>query len=275
MQYPERSVLVVDDGEANRDMLARRLQKSGYQVTTAASGAEALRLLALERHDIILLDILMPELDGYQTLEKIKANPVLRDIPVIMVTAVTDIDSVTSCITLGAEDYIVKPIDFGMLQSRIWHCLAKASMRNRNLDPAKSRNGDGGSTILVVDDVELNRFTLAARLKRGGYVAELAGGAREAWQVVRSRPIDLILLDLRMPEIDGFQFLAELKSDVHYKDIPVIIVSAEDDTDSMARALNLGAADYIVKPFHAQLLKSRIDSCIADARLSHGKPHDS
>jgi DNA-binding response OmpR family regulator len=103
-------------------------------------------------------------------------------------------------------------------------------------------------------------------------VPELAAGAREAWQVVRAKPIDLILLDLRMPEIDGFQFLAELKSDVHYKDIPVIIVSAEDDTDSMARALSLGAADYVVKPFHAQLLKSRVDSCIADARMSKVKP---
>ncbi len=267
MHNAERSVLVVDDGETNRDLLARRLQKAGYQVVTAASGAEALKLLALERYDVILLDILMPDLNGYQTLEKIKANPLIRDIPVIMVTAVTDIDSVTSCITLGAEDYIVKPLDFGMLQSRIWHCLAKASLRSQNRDPAKSRDGDAPSTVLVVDDIELNRYTIAARLRRAGYNTEIAGGAKEAWSIVHSKSVDLILLDLRMPEIDGYMFLDELKNDVHYKDVPVIILSAEGDSEAIERALNQGASDYIVKPFHAQLLKSRIDACIANARV--------
>lgn len=268
MQHTERSVLVIDDGEANRDVLARRLQKAGYHVTTAPGGEEALRVLALERFDVILLDILMPVLDGYQVLERIKASPMLRDIPVIMVTAVTEIDSVTSCITLGAEDYIVKPLDFGVLQTRIWHCLAKASMRVHKQDPSKTRDGRGGARILVVDDVEMNRTMLADRLKRSGYVSELASGARDAWRAVRSHPIDLILLDLRMPEIDGFQFLQELKSDVNHRHVPVIVVSVDDNSDSMARALALGAADYVVKPFHAQLLKSRIDCCIADARVN-------
>ncbi len=271
MQYAERSVLVIDDGEANRDVLARRLEKAGYGVSTAASGADGLRFLELEKFDIILLDILMPELDGYEVLERIKANPLLRDIPVIMVTALTEIDSVTQCVKLGADDYIVKPLDFGVLQTRIWHCLAKASMRMQKLDPSKTREGTSGARILVVDDIEMNRDILAVRLKRAGYVPGVAAGAREAWRLVRSMPVDLILLDLRMPEIDGFQFLEEIKADVQHRDIPVVILSSEDGTDSMTRALSLGAADYVVKPYHPQLLKSRVDACIADARVGRPK----
>lgn len=268
MLYGERSVLVVDDNEANRDLIARRLEKAGYLVTSAVNGAEALKLLALERYDLVLLDVMMPEMDGYTVLERIKSNPILRDIPVIMITALNEADSVTRCIKLGAEDYIIKPLDMAVVQSRIWRCLAKASLKSKQRDPARSRDGVRGASVLVIDDLDVNRDMLAARLMRAGYETRTAGGADEAWKIIRETPFDLILLDLHMPGVNGFEFLQAIKQDIVYRKVPVIVLTADDESASMERALALGAADYMLKPFNAPLLKSRIDACIADVRIS-------
>lgn len=268
MLYGDRSVLVVDDNDLNRELLVRRLEKAGYLVASANNGTEALKLLGIERFDMVLLDVMMPEMDGYTVLERIKSNPMLREIPVIMVTALNEVESVTKCIKLGADDYIIKPIDIAVVQTRIWRCLAKASLRNQKQDPSRSRSGDRGATILVVDDLAVNRDMLAARLIRAGYDARTAGGADEAWKVVRAGVPDLILLDLHMPQVSGFDFLQAIKQDMLHRNIPIIILSADDESESMERALALGAADYMIKPYDPALLKSRIDACIADARLS-------
>src|SRR5262245_32322472 len=101
-------ILVVDDNEMNRDMLSRRLQRHGYEVVVAENGADALEMMESKTLDLVLLDIMMPKLNGYQVLEKVKANPKLKQIPVIMISAVDELDSVVKCIEMGAEDYLFK-----------------------------------------------------------------------------------------------------------------------------------------------------------------------
>lgn len=126
-------VLVVDDVEPNRDVLTRRLQRQGYRVLTAENGQEALDVLAADPGvvDLVLLDIMMPVMNGYQVLEALKADPVLRHIPVIMITAVDDLDSVVRCIEMGAEDYLHKPFNPVLLQARIGATLEKKRLRDR------------------------------------------------------------------------------------------------------------------------------------------------
>ncbi len=124
-------ILVVDDNEMNRDILMRHLERQGHQVTSSDSGAKALQMLTEEIYDLVLLDILMPGLNGYQVLEKMKADSVLREIPVIMISALDETDSVVHCISLGAEDYLPKSFDPILLKARISACLSKKHYRDQ------------------------------------------------------------------------------------------------------------------------------------------------
>jgi CheY-like chemotaxis protein len=126
-------ILVVDDIEDNRAVLQRRLERQGYAVECAAGGASALDLLATARFDLVLLDVMMPELDGFAVLDRIKAAPETRDVPVIMISALDDMASVVRCIERGAEDYLPKPFDPVLLKARIGACLEKKRLRDREL----------------------------------------------------------------------------------------------------------------------------------------------
>lgn len=125
------TILVVDDTEHNRDLLARRLVRQGHTVATAENGVQALELLRAGNFDLVLLDVMMPEMNGFEMLAYLKADPVLRHIPVIMISALDDIESVVRCIELGAEDYLPKPFNPVLLRARIGACLEKKWLRDQ------------------------------------------------------------------------------------------------------------------------------------------------
>ncbi|HXG70695.1 MAG TPA: protein kinase [Gemmatimonadaceae bacterium] len=149
-------VLVVDDVEENRSVLRRRLEREGHTVVCASSGPEALHLAAAEGFDIILLDVMMPHMDGYMTLEQLKASIATREIPVIMISALDDIASIARCIERGAEDYLPKPFDPVLLRARISACLEKRDLRAREKEYLR-------------DVVRIVAAAVAA--ERGGYTA--------------------------------------------------------------------------------------------------------
>jgi adenylate cyclase len=124
-------VLVVDDSETNRDILMRRLTREGYEVECAPDGTRALEAVALRQFDLVLLDIMMPGLNGYQVLERLKATPELRDIPVIMISALDEIEGIVRCIEMGAEDYLPKPFNPVILRARVEASLEKKRLRDR------------------------------------------------------------------------------------------------------------------------------------------------
>lgn len=128
------SLLVVDDNQMNRDMLSRRLERQGYQVDCAENGREAIAKVAGNPFDLILLDIMMPEMNGYEALETLKQTQSSRHIPVIMISALDDLDSVVRCIELGAEDYISKPFNPTLLKARVSACLDKKRMHDQEED---------------------------------------------------------------------------------------------------------------------------------------------
>src|SRR6266404_2094975 len=123
-------------------------------------------------------------------------------------------------------------------------------------------------TILVVDDNEDNRFALSLRLEASGYTnPAMAANGREALDVMRSEPVDLVLLDIMMPELDGYGVLEAMQSDVKLRTIPVLVISAVDDIGSVVKCIGLGATDYLTKPFNPVLMKARVDKCIEQRRL--------
>jgi len=127
-------LLIVDDDEVNRDVLARHLGRQGYATAAAENGIEALEMVRARKFDLMLLDVMMPKMDGYETLRLMKADPHLRDIPVIMISALDDIESVVRCIEMGAEDYLPKPFDPVLLRARIGACLEKKRLRDLEIE---------------------------------------------------------------------------------------------------------------------------------------------
>ena len=134
MSDPVPNLLVVDDNEDNRYTLVRRLKRQGYEnVAIAVDGREALAMLERDRFDLVLLDIMMPEVDGYEVLKRIKLAEGTRDIPVIMISALDEIESVVRCIELGAEDYLPKPFNPTLLRARVGACLEKKRLRDQEI----------------------------------------------------------------------------------------------------------------------------------------------
>ncbi len=173
------SILIVDDDEGNRTMLARRLQRLGFETVTAENGHAALEKLKSARFDLLLLDIQMPELNGYQVLERLKADPALSDIPVIVLSASDETEKVARCIEMGAEDYLPKPFDPILLQARIGASLEKKRLRDREIShlrqiqEEKKRSDDLLHIILPHDVAHELKTTEAVKPRRFENVAVL------------------------------------------------------------------------------------------------------
>jgi DNA-binding response OmpR family regulator len=170
-------LLVVDDNEINRDMLSRRLERQGHTVATAPSGREALDRLQREEFDLVLLDVMMPEMNGFQVLEHMKHDAALRHIPVIMISALDEIDSVVRCIEMGAEDYLPKNFNPILLRARIGACLEKKRLRDREvlylrqIEEAKKRSDELLHVILPHEIVEELKRENSVKPKRYENVA--------------------------------------------------------------------------------------------------------
>ena len=199
-------ILVVDDNEDNRDMLTRRLKRQGYEVLTAAGGRAALGTLAGTPVDLVLLDVMMPDLDGYAVLQHLKADASLRDIPVLMISALDELDSVVRCIQLGAEDYLGKPFDPVLLKARIGACLEKKRLHDQE---ARHRRelADWNQTLEQRVAEQVAQLERLGRLKRffSPQLAEaiVAGGADDPLKTHR-REVTVVFVDLR-----GFTAFAE------------------------------------------------------------------
>ncbi len=216
-------VLVIDDDAAQRDLMVRFLERQGFTAITAADGASGLAMARQHLPRAILLDVMMPKMDGWSVLTALKADPRLAAIPVVMVTFV---DERTLSSTLGAVDLVPKPVDWDRLKSV--------------LDRLREAEGD----VLVVDDDPGVRERLRTVLERSGYTVGEAGDGAEALRRVAHGPPRAILLDLTMPVMDGFAFLHALRERPGCRDIPVIVFSARDI--SSAEREELRDADRII-----------------------------
>ena len=145
----EGFILVVDDNEMNRDMLSRRLQRQGYEVAVAEHGERALEMMRSDNFDLVLLDIMMPRLNGYQVLEQVKADNQLKHIPIIMISAVDDLDSVVKCIELGAEDYLFKPFNPVLLKARVRAGLDKKRANDQSFPAAGNLPADADQLVEI------------------------------------------------------------------------------------------------------------------------------
>ena len=220
-------VLVIDDDPAVRDLMHRFLSKEGFRPATAGGGEEGLRLARSLRPAAITLDVMMPGIDGWAVLQQLKADPETQDIPVVMLTMV---DDKNIGFALGATDYLTKPVDRGRLAALLGRFRCK----------------EGTCGVLLVEDDEPTREMMRDMLAREGWNVIEATNGRVALECLESANPNLILLDLMMPEMDGFEFAQRLRDRPEWQSIPVIVLTAKDITDADRLRLN-GSVEKIVQ----------------------------
>jgi PAS domain S-box-containing protein len=223
------TVLVIDDDPGVRDLLGRFLSREGFQVETAADGAAGLRAARELHPDVITLDVLMPELDGWAVLSALKSDPDLTEIPVVMLTVV---DDKPMGFALGVAEYLTKPIDRARLA---------AVLRRYSPEGAEARR------VLVVEDDPATRGVLRHTLEKEGWQVVEAANGRIALDRVAERAPGLVLLDLVMPEMDGFEFLDALRLRPGTPRIPVVVLTAKDLTEEDRRRLQGGVERVVHK----------------------------
>jgi DNA-binding response OmpR family regulator len=261
MKHTHNSILIADDNKDNRDLLSRCLEKQGYTVATAEDGQQALDMMAVENFDLLLLDIIMPVMDGYAVLKKMNTDLKQKTLPVIVLTAETETSNVIRCIELGANDYLVKPFDMVVLRNRIVRALLNRRLREE-VTGELNWLGEQAPAILIVEDDDMSRDLLQKRVSRAGYrVVSVANGSA-ALETLSKQSFGLVLLDIMMPGMSGYDVLKHLNTNNKLSDMSVIMISALDDQETIERCMQAGAEDYITKPFNALLLKSRILSCL-------------
>ena len=205
------TILVIDDDATMHDLIQRFLSKDGFQVESALSGEAGLAKAKAVRPDAIILDVLMPAMDGWSVLSALKADPELANLPVIMLTMV---DSKNMGYALGASDYLMKPID----RSRLTAVLNKYSCP---VPPCP---------ILLIEDDPVSRGMMRSMLEKEGWLVMEAENGRVALERLAETQPELILLDLMMPEMDGFAVVTELQKNSDWRSIPVVVVTAKDMT---------------------------------------------
>ena len=206
------TVLVVDDDPSARDLLQRFLNKEGFHVECASNGPEALALVKHLRPTVITLDVMMPGMDGWSVLTKLKENPATADIPVVMLTIVDDKHFGHA---LGATEYLTKPVDRERLTAII----------------QKVRQPALPGRVLVVDDDPEVRDVLVRTMQRHNWTATTADDGRAALDALAAQKPDLILLDLMMPRMDGFEFVSEMRKQPDWRAIPIIVITAKTLTN--------------------------------------------
>ncbi|MBI3990024.1 MAG: response regulator [candidate division NC10 bacterium] len=288
-------ILVVDDRPQNLELIQAYLEGEGYEVITARNGQEALAKASEEEPDLILLDVIMPDLSGYQVCERLKGNEKIASIPVIIVTALHQMEEKQKALEAGADDFLSKPVDRIELLTRVGSLLkvrhlgkeldrtlaylheldaarhqeaARPRMATppvEGLKPPVSGLALEGAHVLIIDDEKAIRDIYKDLLVSFGYQVSTAGNARDGLNKVRETPFDAILLDVMMPGMSGLDALASLKELAPH--VPVIIITANPTSQNAITALRHGAFDFIVKGSKVEAIVHSVRRAVERYRL--------
>jgi two-component system cell cycle response regulator len=309
-------LLLVEDEQVNRDLFRRRLERKGYTVVPAESGLQAVALTKSEKPDLVLMDLGLPDIDGWEATRRIKADATTAEIPVIVLSAHATTEARQKAFAAGCEEFETKPVNWEAVFKKIEESLKKAEERAKakaappppppvaaapedddeidfggspadGPDPAaatgvlqsgKNKASAAKDTekelcavhpkrILVAEDNDANRVMLCRRLNKHGYATTEAADGRQALDAVAKQRFDLVLCDIMMPGVDGYEVLKEMKADPDLQVIPIIMISALDEMASIVRCIEMGAEDYLQKPYDPVLLHARINACLDKRRL--------
>jgi DNA-binding response OmpR family regulator len=249
------SVLVVDDSVTFREALCEALCMQGYTVHSAASGEEGLRAAAAKRPDVVIVDSVLPGIDGATVVRKMRLDAALRDTPCIMLTGSGELGAELAALNSGADGFARKEEDIALLLARVAAVLRTAK------DGRRDAEGDslaGPKRILAIDDSPTYLDALADSLREEGYDVIMARSGEEALEMIAVQLVDCILLDRLMPGLGGTETCRRIKSTPALRDIPLIMLTGTEDRDAMIQGLTTGADDYVLKSSELEVLKARV-----------------
>jgi two-component system cell cycle response regulator len=264
-------ILVVEDNPANLELMAYLLRAFGHTVTTAGDGEKGLELARRESPDVVVCDVQIPKMDGYEVAAQMKAHPALRPIPIVAVTALAMVGDRDRILAAGFDGYIPKPIAPETFVAQVEAFLTTHSARRSDpafgLRPRSSPSFaavEKSRTVLAVDNSPVNLSLLRSTLEPFGWEVLTVENVADALALARAKRPDLILSDVHMPRRDGYDFIRAVKSDPELAAIPFVFISSTvwGETDR-TRGLELGAARFILRPIEAADLLDELERCLA------------
>ncbi len=264
-------VLVVDDVLANVKLLEARLTAEYFEVTTAMNGQEALDICASSQCDIVLLDVMMPGMDGFEVCRRLKSDPATHHIPIVIITALDQPSDRVKGLAAGADDFLTKPVSDVALFARV-RSLTRLKMmtdelRMRALSghqvglaniAADSILDDGlGGRVLVVDERPLS-YDRIERALRDNHTVDIEASPQEALFRAAENNYDLMIVSLGFSDFDGLRLCSQTRSLERTRSLPILIVAEPEDTARVLRGLDLGVNDYLVRPIESNELKARV-----------------
>ncbi|HEX4160641.1 MAG TPA: PleD family two-component system response regulator [Rhizomicrobium sp.] len=273
-------VLVVDDVASNVKLLEAKLSAEYFEVVTAFNGVEALARIKSDQPDIILLDVMMPGMDGFEVCRRVKSDPASAHVPVVITTALDQTSDRVTGLNAGADDFLTKPIDDAALFARV-RSLVRLKMMTDELrlreatgssmgllDPAEtfSEASPTGRILLIEDRPETVR-TLSAALCPQNHIVVL-DGFEGALTRVRSGDFDLIMVSLGLRDYDGLRLCSQLRSLPEGRNVPILVLVSEGDRRKLHQALEMGVNDYLTRPVDRNELIARVRTQLRKKRYA-------
>lgn len=264
-------VLVVDDVLPNVKLLAAKLTREYFDVVTANSGPEALERIHAQHPDIVLLDVMMPGMDGFEVCEKIRADPATMHIPVVMVTALSDASDRVRGLEAGADDFLTKPVNDVALFARV-RSLVRLKMMTDEWRLRESTSGQLGmlvatdsvhtqtaeaARVLVVEDSAIDLDKIVETVARDRDIVTDTDTCAGGLELALAEEFELIVISLTLMREDGLRLCSQLRSHEKTRQIPILLLADETDMDRIAKGLELGANDYLIKPIDRNELLAR------------------
>jgi len=272
-------VLVVDDVELNVKLLEAKLSSEYFQVVPAFNGPAALELAEREMPDIILLDVMMPRMDGFEVCQRLKANPRTTDIPVVMVTALSDIADRLRGLEAGADDFLTKPVNDVALFARVRSLVRLKRMMEelRLREEICGRFGSheehlehgeaiSGADILMVEQLGFGASRIAETLAPLATSVRQVANGDEA-NTTLDEAVELIILSLSIPDDDPLRLVSQWRANESFRQLPILLLADEGDLPRLAKGLDLGANDYLIRPVDRNELLARVRSQVRRKRL--------
>jgi two-component system NtrC family sensor kinase len=250
------TVLVIDDSVTFRETLAAALTAIGHRVLTASSGEEGLRMAGAHRPDALVVDSMLPGIDGSSVIRSVRLDVALRDVPCVLLTGSADSLAELRALDSGADTFVRKEENLDVILAKVGAVLRRTAERT----PAEEASSSllGPKKVLAVDDSATYLHELADGLRGEGYDVVLARSGGEALELLAVQPVDCILLDLMMPGLDGYETCRRIKAAPVVREIPLIILTSSENSEAMIQSLAAGADDYISKSSTFDVLKARV-----------------
>ena len=261
---PDARILVVDDTEMNLTVMQSLLKQTQIHIDTASTGKDAITLTTVNKYDVLFIDHMMPDMDGIETLKKIRENMKNQGTPAVALTANAVSGARDNYISSGFSDYLSKPVDSTLLEKMLYTYLPKDKLKETTDEGGKAEDNNllDRSKIFVIDDDETICSTIKNILSPFYEIKISLTGADAVKKIIEYNP-DLILLDIHLSDGNGFEIMDSLKKEDQTAAIPILLVTGDEDTQTEENAFRRGASDFIRKPFVADILKQRTKRIIA------------